>query len=319
MVGSQRIPGRVQAQLQSPGGVATCLTDLSHITTTQTTMLMLPRLFNQLDRAKERETLAQECTEAWEKHLLDCAKEREMLAQECTKAWEKHLLNRIDAFAAVQSTLVKCLSMQDGALQELKVIATAQSTLLENCFSSVNTVLGWVQTVLEDCPRQSTLLEDPFFSVDAVLGWVQTILEDHFSAVNAVLGQVGTVLDTYATNWMVYTCNSLPLPLRTLWLMLPHAPPCHLSQHLLPIHPLQSTPHRLLSCHLPIIHRLWPPLFPLMLGSRMSISLYLAPRIPADGPNHNAHPNSTSIRETSSQMIAMWVLNSDNNNAVVNR
>jgi hypothetical protein len=34
----------------------------------------------------------------------------------------------------MQNALLECLSTQDGALQELKVIANPQSTLLEDCF-----------------------------------------------------------------------------------------------------------------------------------------------------------------------------------------
>jgi hypothetical protein len=40
------------------------------------------------------------------------------------------------------------------------VISDAQSTILEDCFSSVDAVLGQVTTILEDC----------FLAVDAVFG-----------------------------------------------------------------------------------------------------------------------------------------------------
>jgi hypothetical protein len=50
MVNPQCIPGRVQAQPQSPGTVAARLTDLNHVTNSQATLLS--RLFDQLDCAE---------------------------------------------------------------------------------------------------------------------------------------------------------------------------------------------------------------------------------------------------------------------------
>jgi hypothetical protein len=38
----------------------------------------------------------------------------------------------------------------------------------------------------------------------------------------------------------------------------------------------------------------------------MSISPDLAPRVPADGRNHDAPPNYTSVREMSSWTMALW-------------
>jgi hypothetical protein len=162
-------------RLQSPGGVATRLTDLDHITTTHITMLSC--LLDWLDRAKDRETLTQVCAEAREKRLLA----------------------RIDATAAVQNALLEHLSTQDDVLQELKVIPNAQSTLLEGRFSSVDAVLGQVKTILKDC----------LSSVDAVLGQVGTILDSYMAKLDGLRAQLPTpTFPETAVN--APPCSSLP-------------------------------------------------------------------------------------------------------------
>jgi hypothetical protein len=119
----------VQTELQSPGGVAARLTDLNHITVSQTTVLS--RLLDQLNHA-----------EAKEKLLLDhisCPK----AAQDCIAATQDCTAATQDPTPAVQKALLECLSKQDSALCKLKTITAAQTTLLEDCFLAINAILGW--------------------------------------------------------------------------------------------------------------------------------------------------------------------------------
>jgi hypothetical protein len=49
----------------------------------------------------------------------------------------------------MQKALLERLNTQNCALCKLKMITATQTTLLEDCFSAIDAVLGWVDNVLE--------------------------------------------------------------------------------------------------------------------------------------------------------------------------